>query len=73
MDRDIIIGWILIFFIVFIMALGVYERITAGFESKTEKIDKIYKHLGDKLTFRELKKRCPECTNVDYYHVTRKL
>lgn len=73
MNKDILLGWIFIFMIFFIIMLGIYQHLSSGFESKNDKIDRIYKHLGSRLTFSELKKRCPECTNVDYYRVTNKL
>lgn len=67
MCKDVMIGVALVGFLLFIIALSIYEYYSSGFEDKESKIDKIAKHLGDKLTYSELKRRCPECDNVDYY------
>lgn len=73
MEKDWVIGGIFVFFILFLIALWIYESNDSGFRDKQEKINEIYQFMGDRLTYRELKKRCPECTNVDYYRVKRKI
>jgi len=59
-----ILGVIFVF-IIFLIFLHYISQ--AGFEDKDAKIKKIVQHLGKKLTYQALKKRCPECTNTDYY------
>lgn len=63
----IIIGIAIVSFIVFIFALILYKSYVSGFQDKEEKINRIANHLGKNLTYKKLKRRCPECTNVDYY------
>lgn len=58
---------ILVFFLFFIISLLLYKTYVSGFKDKDQKIEEISKYLGDKLTYRMLKSRCPECTNIDYY------
>ena len=57
----------LVFLLLFIISLFIYKRYTSGFKDKEQKIEEIAGYLGDKLTYKKLKKRCPECTNIDYY------
>jgi hypothetical protein len=60
---------IVLFILAFFAILGyiIYKSSTAGFTDKEEKIKKIKADLGGKLTYKALKSKCPECTNVDYY------
>lgn len=71
MKKDMMIGVVLAFFFFFLVSLFIYEHYSSGFVDKNEKINKIVKHLGDKLTYQELKRRCPECDNVDYYRARK--
>lgn len=69
---DIILFCIVIgFILVTIITLGLYKYNESGFQDRDEKIKQIAYHLGTKLTYETLKKRCPECTNVDYYKVKK--
>ncbi len=71
MEKDMILGIVLAFFLFFLIALFAYEHYSSGFVDKNEKIGKIVKHLGNKLTYQELKRRCPECDNIDYYRARK--
>ena len=69
--KEVIFGIILVGFLLFIGMLFLYEHYTSGFKDKNQKIQEISDHFGDKLTYKDLKKRCPECNNIDYYHVKK--
>jgi p-aminobenzoyl-glutamate transporter AbgT len=73
MTKEILLGVVLVIALFFMIALTIYNQVESGFKDKQDKIQQVYEYFGNKLTYKELKKRCPECTNVDYYRVMGKL
>jgi hypothetical protein len=62
---------VLVLLLGFMTVLLIYKKYASGFTDKEKKISEISNYFGEKLTFKKLKNRCPECTNVDYYRAKK--
>lgn len=67
MPVELVLAATFAFLLLFLVSLGVYEYLSSGFKDKDKKIEEIVNFMGDKLSYNELKRRCPECDNIDYF------
>lgn len=63
----------LILVLFFVLALIFYKKYISKFTDKDDKIRQVTSHLqsNGKLNYQNFKKRCTECTNVDYYNAAK--
>jgi hypothetical protein len=67
----ILLGAVIGFVVIAVFILVLYQFNSSGFEDRDTKIKQIAQHLGSSLTYETLTKRCPECTNIDYYRAKK--
>lgn len=66
-----LILFLLVILLLFLMGLALVKEITSGnFRNNSHMYGvALFLKNNGQLTYKNLKKRCPECTNVDYYNI----